>query len=159
MSSLRPMSGSEYEAFAARSVRDYARDKAAAGDVAAADAQQLAAEEFQRLVPDGLQTPRHHFLAVVDVEGNVVGELWAQERWRAGAWTLHVLDLHIDAAQRRRGYAGDALRALEKHAAALGAVDITLHVFGQNVAAQALYAKLGFRITDISMAKAVVKGE
>lgn len=159
MNALRPMSATDYAAFAERSVRDYAHDKAANGDVAAQEAQQMAEEEFARLLPDGLHTARHHFFVIVGEDGKAAGELWAQERWRAGAWTLHVLDLHVDPAQRRRGHAAAALRALELHAAALGAADITLHVFGQNVAAQALYAKLGFRITDISMAKQVPRGE
>lgn len=159
MISLYPMSAGEFDAFALRSTGDYALEKASAGEVAAQDAMDLARAEFQRLLPAGLHTPGHHFFVLRNhADGLSVGALWAQERQRGSTLTMHVLDIHVVPEQRRRGFARAALQALEQHAQALGASEITLHVFGHNLAAQALYAGMGFRVTDVSMAKALSPG-
>ena len=54
---------------------------------------------------------------------------------------------------RRRGYAEQAMLALEKEARRMGAGTIRLHVFGHNSAARPLYEKLGYYPTNIVMAK------
>ena len=47
------------------------------------------------------------------------------------------------------------MRLLEKEALGLGVSGLSLHVFGYNLAARALYQKLGFEITNINMSKAL----
>jgi ribosomal protein S18 acetylase RimI-like enzyme len=69
----------------------------------------------------------------------------------------YIYDLAIDPAHQRRGHATRALRALEEEVHALGLAGIALHVFGHNVGAQTLYAKLGYEPTNINMYKPVAK--
>lgn len=153
---LTAMNDAGFAAFTRRSVSEYASEKMRAGEYAEADAEARAQQEFGRLLSAGAATPGHHFFTVSEAASSaVVGELWGQERQRGGRPTLHVLDIHIDPAQRRRGYARAALVALEAYAAGLGSAEISLHVFGHNLVAQKLYASLGFHITDISMAKSL----
>ncbi len=54
---------------------------------------------------------------------------------------------------RRRGYATQALRAIEEKARELGLNNIALHVFGHNDGARVLYEKVGYVVTDFIMAK------
>jgi ribosomal protein S18 acetylase RimI-like enzyme len=64
-----------------------------------------------------------------------------------------IYDFSIHPPYRRKGYGAQALRAVEVKARALGLESIGLHVFGHNRAAQALYEKLGYEVTNINMSK------
>lgn len=57
---------------------------------------------------------------------------------------LHMLDVVVAGAYRRRGIATTMLDALDVEALARGAVDATLEVAADNLAAQALYRRRGF---------------
>ncbi len=61
----------------------------------------------------------------------------------APAWILH--DLFVSPAHRRQGVAGSLLGAVHARAAAAGACEVVLSTAHQNTAAQALYAKHGYR--------------
>ena len=61
----------------------------------------------------------------------------------APAWILH--DLFVSPAHRRHGVAGSLLGAVHARAAAVGACEVVLSTAHQNTAAQALYAKHGYR--------------
>jgi ribosomal protein S18 acetylase RimI-like enzyme len=57
--------------------------------------------------------------------------------------------------RQREGHAFRAFLDLEAEVQRLGLSGIALHVFGHNTGAQALYAKLGFQPTNISLFKPV----
>ena len=54
---------------------------------------------------------------------------------------------------RRRGYGRQTLAALDEKAKELGLDTISLHVFGHNQAAIALYQQAGYQTTSLYMAK------
>ena len=54
---------------------------------------------------------------------------------------------------QRRGHARRALLAAEQVIAAAGLPGMGLHVFGFNTGAQALYASLGYAVTNVNMFK------
>jgi ribosomal protein S18 acetylase RimI-like enzyme len=66
-----------------------------------------------------------------------------------------VFDVGVLPHRQREGHAERALRALEDELRRLGLSGMALHVFGHDVAAQALYAKLGFQATNISLFKPI----
>ena len=70
-----------------------------------------------------------------------------------GRPSAFIYDLRIFDAFQRRGYGMQAMLAVEHEAQALGMERIGLHVFGHNSAAQALYLKLGYTITNVNMVK------
>jgi ribosomal protein S18 acetylase RimI-like enzyme len=47
------------------------------------------------------------------------------------------------------------LELVEARARELGAKSVELHVFGHNYVAQALYEKVGYNVTSITMAKPI----
>ena len=64
-----------------------------------------------------------------------------------------VYDLEIKPQHRRRGHATAAFAVMESLAGELGAESVGLHVFVWNEGAQALYRKLGYRVTGVNMVK------
>lgn len=155
MSLLNPMTETEFEAFVASSVPEYARSKVASGQWAEADALERAQREFDQLLPQGLVTPDHHLFTLRDDGGAPVGTLWFAQMPRGNDRMAYVYDIAIRADRRRQGWARRAFTALEAEARRRGLSSIVLHVFGHNTAARALYEQLGFEATNIVMARKV----
>ena len=152
---LVPMSESEYLVFLAAAVPDYAADKVAAGEWTAEQSLDLARQSFESLLPEGLQSAGHHFFTIRDDERVPVGVLWFAEKHRGGNEVAYVFNVGIEPAHRRKGHASRAFFALEDELRRLGLSGVALHVFGHNPGAQALYAKLGYRPTNINMFKEI----
>jgi len=155
MTTLRPMTGPEYAAWLAESVPAYAADKAAAGQWAEAEALELARQDYATSLPRGLATPDNHLFTIEDDERRPVGMLWFAMTTRASARIAYVYDVSVIPDRQREGHAHRAFLALEEEIQRLGLSGIALHVFGHNLGAQALYARLGFRATNINLFKAV----
>ncbi|MEO8524071.1 MAG: GNAT family N-acetyltransferase [Caldimonas sp.] len=150
---LVPMTEVEYRAFVEAAVPDFAADKIASGEWTEDEALDLARRAFESLLPQGRETGGNHFFTVRDDEAEAVGVLWIATKERAGQRVAYVYNIGIEPEHRRRGHASRAFLALEEQARALDASGIALHVFGHNPGAQALYAKLGYRPTNINMFK------
>jgi ribosomal protein S18 acetylase RimI-like enzyme len=156
MIDLRPISSSVFVQFRQQAIHDYAHEKSIADGLDIGVAENQARDEFDRLLPDGKDTPLHHLFTLWPLQASQsVGVIWMQEKQRGKQRIAHILDLLIDPPYRRQGFALASIQALEHHAASLGLERMTLHVFGHNLAAQSLYAKLGFQVTDVSMAKSI----
>lgn len=155
MSAIRPMTESEFVAWRDETIPAYAEDKVASGQWSRADAADLSRKEFEELLPRGIETPDNHLFTIVDDDGQAVGTLWFAIQARSGAKIAYVYDVVVAPEHRRRGHAQRAFKALEDEARTRQLSGIALHVFGHNPGAQALYAKLGFHPTNISMFKRV----
>ncbi len=151
---LKPMTEADFTRFKLASVTRYAGDQVAAGRWPAAGAVDRALSEFELLLPRGLATPQHHIFHIVDPSSlATVGSLWVGLSERAGLREAFVYDVHVHEASRRQGHARRALASFEALAAELRVHSIGLHVFGHNVAAQALYAALGFEVISLNLHK------
>lgn len=156
MVNLAPMPASEFESFLERLVIEYAADKVRAGNWTPEESVARSRKDCLDLLPQGVDTPGHHLYLIHDDEiGADVGVIWLAEDSRRSAPTGFIYDLSVDERFRRRGYATRGMLALEDKARALGLETLQLHVFGFNHEARALYEKLGYGITNISMAKAL----
>ena len=155
MSVLRPITAAEYDAWLERVIPAYADEKVASGQWPASSALERSLKEFAELLPRGRDTESNHIYTVLGAEGEGVGTLWIAIKDRADRRIAYVYDVVIAPKHRRRGHAVRAFQALEQEAARLGLGGIALHVFGHNHEAQALYRKLGYVATNISMFKEV----
>ncbi len=155
MQVLRTMTLAEFDAWRAAAIPAYAADKVASGQWAADQALQLSAGEYEELLPQGLQTPDNHLYTVLDNAALPVGMLWFAIKTKFNARIAYVFDVGIDENRQRQGYASQAFVALEAEVQKLGLAGIALHVFGHNTAAQALYAKLGYQPTNVSLYKPI----
>ena len=150
---IRQMSNDEFERWLPQMREDYAQGMAEEGGVPAEAARAKAAEEMERLFPDGLPSPAQSVFAV-EIEGKRVGELWVAERdeqlHRGALWIFHV---RIDEHHRGRGYGRAAMLLAEGEARQRGLDRIALNVFGGNEAARSLYRSLGYEEQAVTMGK------
>ena len=156
MIALVPMTDGEFVAFAAEAVPAYAADKVTSVQWTKDEALELSRKAFDKLLPLGLATPDNYFFTIRDsVEQVGVGMLWIAAQDRGGRRIAYVYDVSVKPEHQRKGYATRALLALEDKVHSLGLSGIALHVFGHNTVAHALYVKLGYQPTNISMFKAI----
>jgi len=154
-SALRPMTASEYAEWVEQSIAGYALDKVASGQWTPEESLELSRKENSELLPLGIETPANHFFAIVDRQSVAVGMLWFAVKKKFGADIAYVFDVSIRPERQREGHAARAFLALEHEVRRLGLGGIALHVFGHNDAARALYAKLGYQPTNISLFKPI----
>ena len=103
----------------------------------------------------GPATPDNHLFTILDADAAAVGVLWFAVKTRFNARIAYVFDVSIRPKRQRQGHALRAFQALDEEVRSLGLAGIALHVFGHNTAARALYDKLGFEATNISLYKRV----
>ncbi len=116
-------------------------------------------EAREKLLPEGTATEGHHFYSIEEVEhGQKVGILWLAVRCGTARPSGVVYDLFIDEHFRRRGYATQAMRALEGKARELVLKAIALHVFTHNTAAIGLYENIGYEVKSMNMVKELFFG-
>ena len=151
---LEMMTEKEYEMWSEKLIEEYAQDHVEAGNWSAAEALERSRKDVESLLPDGVHTEKHFLYRVTDeTTKEKVGFLWLAVRDQGAEKRGFIYDLEIEAAYRRMGYATAAMLALEVQARLLSIQRLGLHVFAHNPGAQALYEKLGYLVTDISMAK------
>ena len=154
MTVLAPMRPEAYSAYLQAAIAGYAEDNVASGRGPREGALERSRADFADSLPLGLATP-DNFLFEIKAEesGPTIGALWFAVEERHGMRGAFVYDLEIQPEWRRQGHAMRAFEALESLVAELGLSSIGLHVFGHNPGAQALYAKLGYGVTGVNMAK------
>jgi ribosomal protein S18 acetylase RimI-like enzyme len=145
----------EFIAWRERAIPSYAKEKVLSGQWAAAESLALSKQAHDELLPQGLATPDNHFHTITDEELTAVGTLWFAVKLSGDTRLAYVFDVHIYPEHQRKGHAFRAFRWLEQRALELDLSGVALHVFGHNVAAQALYSKLGFKPTNINLIKHV----
>ena len=108
---------------------------------------QLDPEVLRRGVAGVLEQPRRGFYLVAEGAGVAVGSLlvtfeWSD--WRCGDfWWIQ--SVYVDPPARRGGVFRALYAAVEKRAAAAGAVGLRLYVETENQRAQATYEDLGMQ--------------
>ena len=150
--SIRPMTETEFKAFLAQDIHEYAAEKVRAGNWTPDEALQRSCEAHDKLLPEGLATPNHH-LFTIELDVQPVGRLWLSSDPKTSGGAGFIYDLYVAEPFRRKGIARRALLLLEQDAIRLGLTSLALHVFGHNTAARALYESLGYSITNVNMAK------
>ncbi len=150
---LAPMSASDYEAWWSIIVPEYAADKVANGTWSAAESLEKSRDSITSLLTHGLTTPGHHLLTLMS-DDTRVGYLWLADKAGAG----YVYDLYVYPLFRRQGFGRAAMLAMESMARDLGMISVSLHVFGFNHAAAALYQSIGYEVTDLTLRKRLSAG-
>jgi ribosomal protein S18 acetylase RimI-like enzyme len=153
---LVELGDSPYHDYRKDLVRHYAADKVRAGAWSQAEAEGRAARDVDGLLPEGPATQGHFLHSVRDDSTDVeVGIVWFALRDSGVGRSVWIYDIIIHENFRRRGYASRTLELVEVRARALGAGSVELHVFGHNHGARALYEKMGYNETSITMAKPI----
>jgi ribosomal protein S18 acetylase RimI-like enzyme len=149
---LIPMSKDEFHEYLGPAIAGYAEELVRAGNTPPGQALSSAEAQFDSLLPDGLDTPDQHLFSIWDRDRRV-GALWFGVRDDGDRPFAALYDFLIFEVYRRQGYGQQALLALDQQVKALGFDTIRLHVFGHNRAARALYEKMGYVATNVTMTK------
>jgi ribosomal protein S18 acetylase RimI-like enzyme len=142
------MTSAEFDEWKPRAVQRYGEQQVQAGSVAADTAQEWAAGEYAKLLPQGLNSPGHHLLIAEQV-GQWIGLLWLFVH--AGDQPAFVHYVEVDPAIRGQGLGRAVMAAGKQCATEHGATSIGLHVFGHNLVARRLYDQLGYQISSTHM--------
>jgi ribosomal protein S18 acetylase RimI-like enzyme len=149
---LRPMTPEEFPIFVAATTAEYAHDIEEHGGQTHAAALRKADDDMAAVLPQGRETPGHHFF-VIEANGTSVGRLWLAERALGGRQVMYVYEISIEEEFRGRGYGRGAMLLAEDQARAHGIRRLELNVFGGNEVARGLYRSLGYAETSAQMAK------
>jgi GNAT superfamily N-acetyltransferase len=107
-----------------------------------------------KLLPQGVETlDQHLFVIEAPAERAPIGVLWLAIDRTSSPPSGFIYDVFIAQPFRGRGYAEQAMLALEQKARALGLLHLALHVFASNEPAKALYAKLGYEVKSMNLVK------
>jgi ribosomal protein S18 acetylase RimI-like enzyme len=149
MVKLVPMQNDAYEAFLELGVREYAEDHVRNGNWPAEGALERSRKEFEHYLPDGIHSRDQYLWSILDEEDHKIGVLWVQVKEHKA----FVFDFRIEEAFRGKGFGKQSLMAMDEKLKSMNVESVALHVFGDNVTAQELYKKMGFRITGLHMKK------
>jgi ribosomal protein S18 acetylase RimI-like enzyme len=150
---VRPMTPGEFGPFRTRLVREYAADHVRAGNWTEDEAEALAAEQTDALVPQGVDTPGQLLLVAETADGEVIGHVWIGLERRPGFPEAWIYSIEIAADRRGRGYGRALLAASELETARRGAKVLGLNVFGPNTVARKLYESAGYEVATLQMRK------
>ena len=155
MVTLKPMTEAEYQTFIEKSSREFMLSQIK-DSLEEIEFDRLLAEKMKKMLPSGLQTPNHYFFSILEEDSLVkVGELWFAVEEKEGEKFIFVYDIRIAEPSRRKGYGSQAFQAMENKARQIGIHKISLHVFGDNLPARAMYKKLGYVETHVMMEKII----
>jgi ribosomal protein S18 acetylase RimI-like enzyme len=152
---LRPITETEFSAWLSHAIPEYAADKIASGAWPEQGALERSRQDHEALLPRGKDTPGHFICSILGDSGGPVGTIWFAAEERGTARVAYVYNVVIQPEHRRRRHALRAFEALDAEAGRMGLAGVALHVFGHNAAAQALYAKLGFKPTNFNLYRPV----
>ena len=152
------MTESEYESWLAEAIPAYATEKVGSGQWSKDESLERSRKEHDELLPQGPQTAENYLFTVIDQQGEPVGSLWFAVKQKFNVPIAYVLNIQIASKSQRQGHAFRAFLALEQEIGRMGLHGVALHVFGHNIAARALYTKLGYEPTNINLFKPVRTG-
>ena len=160
MVQLEPMTETQYQSYLDTAVEDYAQAHLKSGDCAPEDALRLAQEDYQKLLPDGLQSKNNFLFSIHDDalgDNETNGMVWFAVKAKRVVRSAFIYDLNIREDLRGRGYGRKVMERVEEQAQEMGIDTVGLHVFGYNHAARTLYEKMGYQITGIGMTKTLAR--
>ncbi|WP_419993477.1 GNAT family N-acetyltransferase [Streptomyces boninensis] len=141
----RPMTGAEYDIWAAHAVAEFAREWSERG-VPEAEARAKAERGNAEALPDGLDTPGI-YMGVLEHAGTPVGILWIDPATSHDPAVPWVYDVEVKEGHRGRGHGRTLMLLAERVALATGADRLALNVFSGNLPALNLYQSLGYEPT------------
>jgi ribosomal protein S18 acetylase RimI-like enzyme len=156
MISLRLMRESEYSAYLAYFIPEYAAEISSNYGLSDLHSLAQAKREIAADLPDGVNTSGQVLLCLIDQSKRpemLVGYLWYKPD--AAMRSAFISDFHIFAAHQGKGLGKQALEVLEDELKGKGFEQIKLRVAKDNERARHVYEVTGFRVTGINMSKAI----
>ena len=141
MVSFEPLAIGEANAFLNESIREFVAERVPADHVDAG-IERMREELSQRLLPNGILTSGHRFVAII-CNGERVGRVWFGPL-KDDESDLYIFDISISGERRREGHARAAVERILDHARSRHFARVGLTVTQANTDAIDLYESLGF---------------
>lgn len=148
------MNQEDFQQYIINAINDYAKDKVASGNWSEDEAINLSRESFTRLLPQGEKSEFNYLFSIFH-DQHIVGMIWIAQKSPTNNDEGFIYDFIIFEQYQGLGYGKKAMKEIEIIAKELGMKKIGLHVFGHNKIARGLYEKMGYEITNITMAKSI----
>ena len=142
--SFVPFSLDDFWRYKGNSIDEYAHDLIVSGKSTESNAYKEAANEFDEILPNGLETPNQFLNYIFNTQGENVGFIW----FEFGDNDVFICDFAIHQNQRKKGFGKNALHELETIAREKDMAKISLHVFEHNTDALALYESMGYQVSS-----------
>jgi GNAT superfamily N-acetyltransferase len=136
-----------------KSIPEYAYDQMRAGNWTANEAAGRARAEFQKMLPQGPQTPNAYLRTILNETDRKVGMLWYFVDVNRFRKTAFLIDFFIFPEGRRQGYEAQAFELFENEARALGVERVELQIFTHKSDDLLLYRENGYQEISIFFAK------
>jgi len=146
---LKTMSSDEFQQYLGYAIENFANEQIKSGNWKQEGAISKAAEEYERLLPDGPNTDNNYLFTILDGDLKV-GMIWLAKKDDNKGF---IYDINIWKGNQGKGYGKQAMKQVEITAKEIGLKMIGLHVFGHNKTARSLYEQLGYVETNIKMEK------
>jgi ribosomal protein S18 acetylase RimI-like enzyme len=146
------MTQTEFEAFLARAIPEYAEDNVRAGYWSESESLEKSRAAYDRNLPQGVQT-ENHFLYTVHDGDDAVGMVWMRVDLKSPTKSGFIFELYVDEKFRGRGYGKQAMLLIEEKAREFGLKSMGLHVFAVNAVARNLYESVGYEVSSLNMTK------
>lgn len=151
------MDPNDFYVFMDQAMDVYAQDNIKSGNWQPDMALEKSREEFQRLLPDGIQTKDQVLFTIFDEKSNnKIGFLWVQIKMDSPHRKAFICDLMIDPPCRGQGYGRLTLVALDEKLTQMNVESISLHVLAHNTNAVGLCEKMGFSPRNIYVKKNLI---
>ena len=149
---LAPLTQADFDAWIPRQKIMYKKDIVAMG-MSEEEAEKKAENDFQTLLPKGLESPGQYLFKLLNAERTRVGFLWFGIRGEGAQKRAFIYDVIVEETFRGQGLGKVLMQLCEEEVKKLGLKTLGLHVFGHNSIARKLYLELGFRETSVQMEK------
>ncbi len=148
MITLEPMQQEDFDRVLENEISGYAAEHVRNGNWPEEGSLERSRKEFESLLPQGIHTSNQYLWSLMDGDRKI-GFLWVEVK----NGKAFIYDFLIEEEFRGKGYGKQALAAMDDRLKSMEVEAVGLHVFGDNITAQALYKKMGFEITGIHMQK------
>lgn len=151
---LRKMSSIEYSSYLLVAIPNYANEKMKGEGLTQEQANIIARDSFESLLPEGLETKNQFFFSVsLGDHVDSLGTVWIGIKGEGNQAGAFIYDLILDSRIRGKGFGKQLMKLIEAEVLKLQLKSISLHVFGHNIVATNLYKKSGFRTANRIMKK------
>ncbi|MDQ0268140.1 GNAT family N-acetyltransferase [Cytobacillus purgationiresistens] len=151
---LKPMNHEEFQQYMITAIEDYAKEKVISGNWSEEEAITLSTNTFNQLLPKD-ETSEFNYLFSIFHEQQLIGMIWVAQKSPDHNDEAFIYDFIIFDQYQGQGHGKSAMREIEVIVKEMGIKKIGLHVFGHNKIARGLYEKMGYEITNITMAKSI----
>lgn len=143
---IRKMTDEEFEKFYQWSIGNHVRELMEEMHISQEEAFRHTKDEVNEMLPNGMSTENNYLMTIENNDTKApVGFVWTLHEKTEGKEQSFLCDFIIFEPERRKGYATEALKVVEKEAAEAGCKESVLFVADTNYAARDLYKKCGYQ--------------